>query len=292
MRKETKLRIAQKMKAPITKNPATVLEEAKQLCARLEALHAAEESAQNLLAKAEADVGSAKRNYAAASAKALMQHPNGHLPALDTEQEAMIQAKAALEQAELSVLGCRQQSAELDREALVLREKLRGEVEYYRERTALDFLKANSEVIAAYKRFLLEGQAMADALGIKLTLIEKNGKPPHPLALAVLNQPEHTSWNQDRDATALHNQHCEPYKALQTFERLSAQAEWRAKRPDYFPTGIPVPRQRYRVRSPLKFDTKILPAGTIISAFNLPGGGWGILKKLASTRHIQEVEIE
>lgn len=270
-----------------------VLDEAAALSAKLEATQAAEASALALLLKAEAAVASAKRTYGAATAEALARNPNGHLPPQVPEQEKLEQAKLDLEQAEATVLGCRRAAAALDREALVLREKLRAEAEYYRETQAREFLREHAEVIAAYRKFLLHGQAMADALGVKLSLTASNGKEPHPLAIALLELPTHEPWNHDAEATELHRVHRDPNRWLAIVERLSKEAEFRAKRPELFPPDdVPVTRQRYIVRQTLRFDGKDMKPGTRISAFTIPGGAWGVLKKLELVRHITPVEIE
>jgi hypothetical protein len=288
------------VKARMTPEPVTtsaqtssVLEEAAQLSQRLEALQAAEASAQALLAKSEAALAASKRAFASATAAKMVIAPNGHLPKGLREEDAMQEAEADLRQAELAVLGCRRASAALDREALVLREKLRGEVEYHRESQAREFLHRHADLIRQYKQFLTDGQALADALGIKLTLTESHGKPPHPLATAILDLPAHEPWNQNPESTALYHQHSAPHTWLRVMERLSGQAEYRAKKPEYFPPDeVPVPRTRYVLKQPLLFNGVTLKPGTRISAFSVPSGMWGVLAKLAATRHIAPVEIE
>jgi len=261
---------------PPTK-PKTIFDEAAALMTKRESLQKNEASLQKLLTEKEKAVTQAKQKFGRKSAEVM----NGCLPEGLPEEDALRQAQADLQRVELAIIGHREQMGELEVEATALAAGLRGEFETYREQVLQNFLDANAELRTLYASFLTEGEGLAASLGLKLNLNPTEAGYPHPFCSAMLEPPPHPQWHQDERATALHQKHAGMYETLKALEKLAAQGAYKKSRPDLYPPNQRIPRQRYVTREVLRFDGKNLPIGSVLSAYNIPDGGWGLLQKMA-----------
>ena len=266
--------------------PPSVFEQAHALVKRLEVMERTRATALALLLKSEQALGSARRRFGDASVVAISEAPNGHLPQVP-ERYTVEEATNDLMQAELTLVSCIRASRALDAEALSLREVLRCEYQEYRERVIRLFLQDNATLLEQYRCFQRKAVALADALG------QQPRQQQYPCALAETLATPATDWRGDEAATKLHRDHAEQFRILTQLERLSGEHEFRALHPQNYPAeNLPVPRQRYMVRQAVQLSGIAFMPGTVISAFTVPGGCWGILGKLVDSEKIVPTEIE